>query len=200
MTPEILAAIEPLVAAFDALGVSYHVGGSVASSAYGVARSTLDVDIVADLSQKHVSSLVRTLEESYYVDAKLIQEAIRRERSFNLVHLETMLKVDVFISKDHPFDRECLKRRRQETIEEGPTSTAVLYMTSPEDIILRKLTWYRSGGEVSERQWNDVLGVLKVQSSALDVPYLRLWAERLEVADLLRRVFEEAGQSLEGSS
>ena len=200
MTPEILAAIEPLVAAFDGLGVSYHVGGSVASSAFGVARSTLDVDIVADLSREHGSSLVRTLEGRYYIDAKLVQEAIRRQESFNLVHLETMLKVDVFISKDQPFDRECLKRRRQETIVEGPTGTAVLYVTSPEDIILRKLTWYRSGGEASERQWNDVLGVIKVQSSALDLPHLRLWAERLDVADLLRRVFEEAGQPLEESS
>jgi hypothetical protein len=197
MTPEVLAAIKPLIAAFEALGVAYHVGGSIASSAFGVARSTLDVDIVANLSGDHVDTLVRRLQASYYIDAKMMEEAIARKASFNIIHLDTMLKVDVFIPGSRPFDRECLERRRQETIEEGPSGATFLYMTSPEDIILQKLTWYRSGGEVSERQWTDVLGVIKIQGDALDGPYLLRWAGSLEVTDLLRRAFEEAGQSLE---
>lgn len=189
---DIVAALQPVIGVFERLGVTYQIGGSVASSAYGVARSSLDVDVVADLGPSHVDPLVDSLRDAYYADRHLIAEAVRRRGSFNLIHLSTMMKVDVFVLKDRPYDRESMRRRRLETLEEAAAAPSV-YLTAPEDVVLHKLEWYRSGGEVSERQWLDVLGVLKVQRENLDREYLTRWASALGVDDLLGRAFEDAG-------
>jgi hypothetical protein len=189
---EILAAITPVVEAFEELGVAYHIGGSVASSAYGILRATFDADLVADLRLEHVRPLVKQLEAEYYIDADAVRDAIRRRGSFNAIHLDTMLKVDVFIPKTRAFDQEELRRTRQEILIEG---TRPFYMASPEGTILNKLEWYRMGGEVSDRQWNDILGVLKVKGTALDMAYMQRWAKALQVTDLLERALVEAGMS-----
>jgi hypothetical protein len=190
--PDIVAAAEPVVKAFEKLGVPYYIGGSVASSAYGVARATLDVDMVSDLKPEHVHPLVEMLESDYYIDEKMILDAIHRSSSFNLMHLETMLKVDVFVVKDRPYYKEAFKRKRKDSLDEEQ-GAAEFYLASSEDIILSKLEWFRMGGNVSERQWDDVLGVLKVQGDSLDVKYLRYWAAELGIADLLEQAFRDAG-------
>jgi hypothetical protein len=187
---DIFAALVPVVEALDQLGVVYHLGGSVASSIYGIPRATIDADIVADLKLEHVQALVSQLKPEYYIDADAVSDAIKHSSSFNAIHLVTMLKVDVFILKALPFEQEEFRRMRQETLVEG---TRPFYVASPEDTILHKLTWYKMGGEVSDRQWNDILGVLKVQGSNLDMDYLQKWARVLEVSDLLMRAFEDAG-------
>lgn len=189
--PDILAALEPISQTFDELGVQYYVGGSVASSAYGIARATLDVDIVSDLRHPHVSPLVDILKKSYYIDKDVILEAIDSHSSFNVIHLDTMIKVDIFVVEDTPYDRETLKRKRKETLDEE--QGAQFYLGSPEDVILNKLKWFRMGGGVSEQQWRDVLGVLKVQKSLLDKKYLRHWAAALGLIDLLEEAFHDAG-------
>jgi len=188
--PEILAAIAPVVEALEELGVTYHFGGSVASSVHGIPRLTIDADLVADLRLEHVRPLVKQLEAEYYIDADAVRDAIRRRSSFNAIHLDTMLKVDVFIPKTRAFDQEELRRTRQEVLVEG---TRPFYMASPEGTILNKLEWYRMGGEVSDRQWNDILGVLKVKGTALDMAYMQRWAKALQVTDLLERALVEAG-------
>lgn len=190
--PDILTATEPVVEAFEALGIPYYIGGSVASSAYGIARSTMDVDMVSDLKPKHVRALVGMLEAAYYIEEDMILEAIEGRSSFNMIHLETMLKIDVFIAKNTPYDIETFKRRRRDTLHEEQSGTQ-FYLVSPEDIVLNKLAWFRSGGDVSERQWNDVLGVLKVQKESLDITYLQHWASELKVKDLLEKAFQDAG-------
>jgi hypothetical protein len=190
--PDIVAAAEPVVKAFEKLEVPYFIGGSVASSAYGVARATLDVDIVSDLKPEHVHPLVEMLESDYYIDEKMILDAIHRSSSFNLMHLETMLKVDVFVVQDRPYYREAFKRKRKDSLDEEQ-GAAEFYLASSEDIILSKLEWFRMGGNVSERQRDDVLGVLKVQGDSLDVKYLRYWAAELGIADLLEQAFRDAG-------
>ena len=187
---EILAAITPVVEAFEGLGVAYYIGGSVASSAYGIVRASIDADIVAELRLEHVLPLVKQLEDEYYIDADAVREAIRRHSSFNTIHLDTILKFTVFIPETRPFDQEELRRIRQEVLVEG---TRPFYMASPEGTILNKLEWYRMGGEVSDRQWNDILGVLKVQGTALDIAYMQRWAKALQVTDLLERALLEAG-------
>lgn len=187
---QILAAITPVIEALEELGVPYHIGGSVASSIYGILRATIDADLIADLRLEHAKPLANRLQSDYYIDEDMIRDAIRHRSSFNLIHLDTMLKVDVYIPKSRPFDQEELRRAQQEVLLEG---TRPFHVASPEGTILNKLEWYRMGGEVSDRQWNDILGVLKVQGDRLDMAYLQRWAANLKVGDLLERALIDAG-------
>ncbi len=126
----------------------------------------------------------------YYIDEDMVRDAIRHRSSFNIIHQETILKVDVFISKSRLFDQEELRRVQQEVLLEG---TRPFNMASPEGTILNKLEWYKLGGEVSDRQWNDILGILKVQGTNLDMVYLQKWAANLNVTDLLEHAIVDAG-------
>jgi hypothetical protein len=190
--PDILSAIQPLIQFFEELGVKYYIGGSVASSAYGIARATLDVDIVSNLTEEQVPELVRVLSAKYYIDETMVRDAISTRSSFNIIHLETMLKVDIFILKKEPFHDKAFERRRKDTLDED-TSAIQFYLASPEDVLLNKLDWYRMGGCDSERQWNDIQGILKIQSNLLDMKYLFHWSEELDVFDLLNQALSEAG-------
>lgn len=191
--PDIVVALDMVIGCFEKLGIAYYIGGSVASSAYGIARATMDVDLVANVEIRQVNRLVKTLETDYYIDAEMIKNAIHRSSSFNLIHLETMIKIDVFIVEDRPYDSEAFARRQPDTLDEE--SSRKFYLASPEDVILNKLLWYRKGGGVSEQQWKDVLGVLKVQGDKLDSEYLKHWASRLNLSDLLNHSFDDAGQN-----
>lgn len=190
--PDLLAALEPVIKAFNKLDIPYCIGGSIASSAYGMARSTLDVDVVAIIRQRHVIPFSSMLETLYYVDKKMISDAIERCSAFNIIHLKTMLKIDVFIASETEYSEETFKRRRLELLDEEYNSS-LYYLVSAEDIILNKLLWYQLGNEISERQWLDVLGVLKVQRDNLDIQYLKMWAQKLKIIDLLCKAFKEIG-------
>jgi len=174
----------------DELGIPYVIGGSMASIIHGMLRTTMDVDIVADIQQEQVSSFVSELQDIFYADKQMIQQAIQRQSSFNLIHLSTMFKVDIFIPKSRPFDQQQLVRRVKEKI--GPDSDEQIWVLSAEDIVLAKLDWFRLGGEESERQWRDILGVLKTQQDVLDINYLQYWAQSLGVADLMEHALEES--------
>jgi hypothetical protein len=189
--PDILAALSPLVDAFKKIGIDYHIGGSVASSACGIARATLDIDVVANINQHHVPSLVGLLEPLYYIEESMIRAAIEHRASFNVIHLDTLLKIDIFILKNTPYDRLAFSRKHPDTLVEEDGS--VFNFASSEDVVLNKLVWFRLGEGVSERQWLDVLGVLKVQKGVIDLEYLRRWAGELGVSDLLERAFTDAG-------
>lgn len=179
-----------VIDALDALGVPYLIGGSLASAVHGVLRATMDTDLVADLRLEHAEPLARALGGTFYVDAESIREAVLHQSNFNVIHLETMFKMDVFILKKRPFHRSQMERRIAQVIATDPERTA--YVATAEDTILAKLEWYRMGGGVSDRQWRDVLGVMKVQADRLDLAYLRQWAAQLNVLDLLERALTEA--------
>jgi len=175
---------------FEKLGVPYLIGGSLASTLYGMVRTTQDSDIVAEMRLEHLQPFVSALQDEFYVDDKMIVESIRRHSSFNIIHRETMFKVDVFIPRPRPFLQSQLARaQRQEFDLESKISAN---FASPEDTILSKLEWYRLGGEASDRHWRDILGVLKVRAGELDLDYLRKWAMELKVGDLLERALKEA--------
>lgn len=190
ISPDLWAAVLPVVEALEALGVPYHMGGSVASSFTGIARATQDADLVADLRPEHAAPLAEALHGTYYADLERIVQAIQTRRSFNVIHLATAYKVDVFVSKGTPFARENMARR---VALEIPGLGRSMYVSSPEDIVLHKLLWYTDGGGISDRQWYDLQGVLRMRGKTLDLAYLWTWAERLEMTELLRRALEEAG-------
>ena len=188
--PDILLALGPVVDAFEKCGIDYYIGGSVASSVYGIARATLDVDVIANIADEQVHGFFELLKTTYYIDEEMILNSIREKSVFNMVHLETMLKIDVFILKNTSYDKMAFQRRRKDTLEEeGKTE---FYIVSAEDIILNKLEWYRIGGGISERQWGDILGVFKVQSDLLNMEYLEFWAKELNLTELLNEAIQKA--------
>jgi len=191
LSQDLLEALTPVVVVLEQLGVEYLIGGSVASSILGIPRATNDADLVADLHSEHIAPFILTLQADYYVSETALREALDRKSSFNLIHQPTMLKVDIFIPKNEPFDRSELARRVQSPLAEG-NEGLVVNIASAEDMVLRKLAWYRAGGSVSEKQWLDVLGILKMQAGNLDLNYLQTWAMGLGVNDLLDQVLEEA--------
>jgi hypothetical protein len=186
---EPLSVVAQVAGAFNKLGVRYLVGGSLASSVYGIPRATQDVDLVADLPLTAVEDFCSLLKDSFYVDGDMIRDAIARRASFNVVHLGTMFKADVFIMKGDSWSREEMSRVREETIESLGVS---IRFASPEDVLLHKLIWYKLGNEISDRQWGDILGVLRVQGDLLDQKYLEYWADILDVLKLLSRALKEA--------
>lgn len=195
MLSEPILVVVKLARVLDALGVSYLVGGSLASSIYGVPRATEDVDLVADLRLSHVDAITNALTEEFYVDADMIRDAIQRRASFNVIHLETMFKADIFVRKGDSWSRGEMERARTEQLE-MPEGQVSIRFASPEDTLLHKLIWYKLGDEVSDRQWIDILGVLKVQGAALDQAYLDQWAPLLDIQALLLRARAEAGAAV----
>jgi len=176
------------------LGVPHAVVGSLASSLHGIPRATNDVDIVAALRPEHVAALTNALKDAFYVDADMIRDAISRRSEFNVIHLETMFKVDVFVPALDPISRAQMARAGVVSVDAAGNLT--LRVASAEDTVVQKLLWYRRGGEVSERQWLDTLGVLAVQGDRVDLAYLRETAETLGVMDLLDRALAEAAAGL----
>ena len=150
------------------------------------------MDLVADLRSEHAQPLAERLHGAFYVDEDMVRDAVTRRSSFNVIHLDTMVKLDVFVLQSTSYHRGAFSRAQDDTPVPDQEGRELRFAT-PEDVILHKLYWYDSGGKVSERQWHDVLGVLRVQGSALDLEYLRRWAVELEVSSLLDGALVAAG-------
>lgn len=190
-TPDILSALTPVIEAFEQLSIPYYIGGSVASSIYGMARATMDVDVVADINRNHVPKLKEKLDEKYYIDEDMIFGAINNFSSFNLIHLETAIKIDVFIYKDEPHQRKAIERKVKDKFDDE--FDFEYYFSAPEDIIIAKLRWFEQGNRISQRQWLDILGVIKVQGEKLDIRYLKTWTQELGLFELLEKALNESG-------
>lgn len=157
----------------------------MASSAQGLPRASADVDFVADLMPHHVRPWIAALGNDFEVDDEMLREAIEHRRTLNIFDLRSALKVDIFVAGFDSWDREQLKRVRPARLTRQDEAEVAL--PAPEDTVLAKLLWYRKGGEVSDRQWADIRGVLQVQAGHLDLEHMRRWAKNIGVADLLER-------------
>ncbi len=172
-------ALAQVLRALIELGIRYFIGGSVASALHGIPRATMDIDIVAEIAEAQVATLGKLLQASFYLD----------EDDIRLIHFTSAFKFDIFPAQRDPYHSEQMRRALASPVRlpfgvEAPAATA-------EDILLETLRWYRMGGEVSDRQWNDVRGIRDVQGDSLDRDYLAQWAGDLGVEDLLRRLMAE---------
>lgn len=173
--------------ALDELGVPNTIGGSIASSFAGEPRSTIDIDIVLALEDAQIAPLVKALSPAFYVEEEALRRAVRDRSNANLIHQDTMLKVDLFVAGGTPLDKQQIVRRLAVDIGGG----RVLHVHPPEDILLQKLHWFRLGGGVSDRQWRDVVAIIRAQGTGLDREYLHSNAPLLGVQQLLERALDE---------
>jgi hypothetical protein len=182
-----------VVGILERSGIEYMIGGSVAGSIHGIPRMTQDADVVVDLRPGHAALLAAAFAIDFYVDQDAISEAVRNRGSFNIIHLESMFKVDFFVLSQRPFDRESFRNRR--TVPDPGTPHGLLFVCGPEELVVTKLEWYDKGGRVSDRQYRDVLGILRVQSEAgtLDGARLDRLAAELQLSELLAQARADAG-------
>ena len=190
-TPE--EAFKRVLEVLDLFEIPYMVGGSLASSLYGIPRASMDVDLVANLQADQVDRFAAALNDDFYADAEMMKQALEYGRPFNIIHYGSSFKFDIFpLRKDEYSQAQFQRRRVAETRAFGDEPIECAF-ASAEDTILNKLRWYRADGEVSERQWNDLRGILETSGGQLDLDYLNTWEPRLGVADLLERLLTASG-------
>ena len=188
---DLVAALVPVVAALRRLGVRHYIGGSVASTFHGAIRSTMDVDIVCSLSESQAEALIEACGPDFYASAPTAREAVRARKCFNLIHLPTSYKIDVFVHRGRRFDEAAFERARPELF--GPPASDPIPVATVEDSILAKLEWFRLTDETSERQWDDVSRLVRLHGVKLDIEYLRTMAESIGVRDLLEQLLRWVG-------
>jgi hypothetical protein len=181
--------LKQLTDALDDLKINYAIGGSIASSVYGKVRFTQDADITVAAFADKTEQLYNLLNENFYISKNAMYQAISNHGSFNVIHLESAFKIDIFIQKDDDFHRQLFLRRKKVRLDESIEH--LFDIVSAEDIILLKLQWYQSAGCISERQWSDILGVLTVQSRALDMKYLKSSSGKLGLSDILQKAIDQ---------
>jgi hypothetical protein len=174
--------------ALDQAGVEYVVGGSVASSAHGEPRATRDIDFAVLLTESTIAALIAALGPDFAVDEQMLLEAVRAGRTANIFYLPFFTKIDLFVRGTGEYDRAEFSRR----VEIEPAPGERVHASSPEDCLLWKLRWFRRGGEVSDQQWRDVLGLLRISGDRMDHEYLLRWAGPHGVTDLLERALAQA--------
>ena len=173
-------------------GVHYAIGGSVASSFFGMPRSTVDVDLAVDIPISARGPLLEELGVSFYVPEAAARAAFESAGSFNLLGGGGLAKVDLFVLGPGLLDRWQIDRRVRVKL---PDSGAVLWVSAPAEQVLRKLEWFRAGGGLSDRQWGDVLGILRSSGPDIDIERLRHDANLIELGDLLERALDQVGLS-----
>jgi len=178
-----------VTAALESVGADYFVGGSVASSLQGEPRATNDIDIVVSMLSFRVPALATALGNDFEVDQEMLRQALSNGGSANIFYLPFVTKIDIFGLGASQFDEAEFSRRRRTQVK---VTGEELFIKSPEDTVLRKLLWYRQGGEVSSKQWRDVVEVLRVSGPQLSADYLDSWATRLGLEPLLARATAEA--------
>lgn len=181
-------ALEFVLAKLDRLEIPYEVGGSVASSAHGIPRTTMDVDLIVDFAPDKIEQFVNEVRDEFYADTAQMREAFKAGRATNLIHLTGGWKFDLFPLRVDEYSQVEFARRALREVQPNSGTGIECSVSSMEDTLLRKLEWFRAGGEISERQWTDVVGMWKAGGSQADTEYLRHWAERLGVRDLLEKL------------
>ncbi|NEQ78432.1 MAG: hypothetical protein F6K23_38855 [Okeania sp. SIO2C9] len=174
----------------DNLNIPYYLGGGLASSFWGERRQTEDADIAVILEPYKVEELVSALSNEFYLSETAIDDAMRgRANTFNVIHLASVIKADIYpIKQSNNFEMSAMSRRKQVQLF---STNKTIYIASAEDIILQKLRWYNIANNHSEKQWRDILGVLKARRKELDYDYLKHWGNQLNVSPELERAIDQ---------
>ena len=176
--------LNQVISAFEELSIDYFITGSIASGVRGEFRATNDIDILAAIEPEDTDKFVDLVEQDFYADRISIANAIASRRSFNIVHKESIIKVDIFTKID---DLQTEQLKRATSVEMQDINKLVKIATA-EDVIISKLVWFEKGGRSSERQWRDMLGVVSVSGTSLDTEYILFWSEKLNIRDLAKEV------------
>jgi hypothetical protein len=187
---DLLVAMIPVIEAFECLGIRYYLSGSIACSVYGLPRGAQDIDVVADMQIELVCPLIDYLQAAYTINEQAMRDAIAQRNIFSLLHLSSLVKVDVMLPRGIPIDSLVSQRAQQLLLIEG---YQLFWIASPEDVVLLRLAWYQESEATADDQWNDILGILKVKAPSLDLHYLRHVAQTLNVTGLLEQAFTDAG-------
>ena len=193
---DLMAAMLPAVRAFDHLGVSSYLAGSIASSLHGMQQLAQDVDLVVNLPASSIAPLLTLLKPSFALDEDAMREAVLSRTPCSLIHLDTLLKVDVIQPRPSPFETAVRPLVAAYTLDERYPPVRV---ASACEMILFKLQRYqrdersRSDGMRDDSEWNDVEGMLKVQGPDLDLALLERWANTLAGAETWRQALVDAG-------
>ena len=161
--------------------VTYYLTGSMASNYWGIPRTTHDLDFVIQLPASAVARILQEFSGDFYIEEAAVRAAYQPPHQFNAIDTRSALKVDFWMPKPEPFDREMLRRRARVTLFGEPA-----WIATAEDVILHKLVWNRISP--SDRQLGDAAGVVTVQADALDKSYLRHWAQELKLTGELERL------------
>jgi hypothetical protein len=169
----------------DKLNIPYAIGGSIASSLYGRVRFTQDADITVMALDNKTDPFYSLTKRHFYISKSAMHQAIRNKTSFNVIHTKTAFKIDVFVAQDNEFNNNLLQRAKKIKLSEDIEKT--FSVVTAEDIILLKLDWFKRSDCTSERQWSDILSVLTAQASTIDFEYLKIWAKKLGLGELLKK-------------
>jgi hypothetical protein len=149
----------------------------------------MDIDLVVRIGILHAEKLVAALGPDWYAEPQQIRQAIQAGRAFNVIHMPTAWKIDLFPAQSEFHESEMQRATLEPITIDG--EAVVCPVSTPEDVLVAKLRWYKDGGQVSDRQWGDITGVLRVNPD-LDLEYVRLWAGRLRVTELLDKALAES--------
>jgi len=158
------------------MNIVYMITGAYAVSFHGEPRATHDIDLNITMEMKDVDSLYESFKQGFYIDKEMIKDAIKQQNMFNIIHLESSIKIDFWIFQNTAFDKSRLKRRQKDFFLDEP-----MFIASAEDVILVKLDWFKKSQ--SEKHFRDALSVLKISKEKLDFDYIEKWTEKLSVSD-----------------
>lgn len=165
-------------------GIPYMLTGAYAVSFYGRPRTTHDIDLKILINDTEIEKIYDAFKESFYINKEMIRQAVRRNLMFNIIHNETQTKIDFWVVRNDEFDQERFKRRLKINIYNAP-----VFMSTPEDLIVIKLCWYRESN--SQKHYEDVKGIFEIQSDKLDIEYITKWAKHFSVLDILEDILKK---------
>src|SRR5260370_25226278 len=163
---DLLVALIPVIEAFECLGIRYYLSGSIACSVHGLPRGAQDIHFLADIQLEHVCPLIDHLQAGYTINDQIVRDALGQRSVFSLLHLSSLVKVDVMLPRGTPFDTLVAQRAQQLSLIEGYQP---IWIASPEDLTLMRLVWYRDCRATADDQRTDLLRAFEVQAPTLDL-------------------------------